>query len=153
RDAVVSNNTSKSGYRELFHAPDAKILVVDDNKTNLDIVKKLLSRTEVQIDTALSANQCLMKCRDKQYDLIFMDHMMPEIDGVEAFRMLKNDSRGLNKDTKVIALTANAINGVREEYLEIGFVDYISKPIEPKLLEESIIKHLSKELVTIVSAD
>ena len=82
-----------------------------------------------------------------------MDHMMPEIDGVEAFRMLKNDSRGLNKDTKVIALTANAINGVREEYLEIGFVDYISKPIEPKLLEESIIKHLSKELVTIVSAD
>ena len=153
RDAVVSNNTSKSGYRELFHAPDAKILVVDDNKTNLDIVKKLLSRTELQIDTALSANQCLMKCRDKQYDLIFMDHMMPEIDGVEAFRMLKNDSRGLNKDTKVIALTANAINGVREEYLEIGFVDYISKPIEPKLLEESIIKHLSKELVTIVSDD
>ena len=130
-----------------FHlvAPDAKILVVDDNKMNLMVIRGLLKNTQVQLDMASGGNECLKMTKDKKYDLILMDHMMPEPDGVQTFHMIQADKDNLNRETKVIVLTANAIEGMREQYMSEGFVDYLSKPIEARKLEETIAKYLEKD--------
>lgn len=130
-----------------FHlvAPDAKILVVDDNKMNLMVIRGLLKNTQVQLDMASGGNECLKMTKDKKYDLILMDHMMPEPDGVQTFHMIQEDKDNLNRETKVIVLTANAIEGMREQYMSEGFVDYLSKPIEARKLEETIAKYLEKD--------
>lgn len=134
-------------YRESFRAPEAEILVVDDNEMNLAVVKGLLKGTGIQIDTVLSGTECLNLCSRKKYDLILMDHMMPEPDGIETLHLLRGQKEGLNTETRVIALTANAIAGVREEYLREGFTDYLSKPIEAEKLERLLKKQLPPELV------
>ncbi|MDD6039291.1 MAG: ATP-binding protein, partial [bacterium] len=119
-----SENDNKDQYRESFHAPDAKILVVYDVQMNLTVVERLLARTMIQIDTVLSGEACLEAAQSKKYDLIFMDQMMPGMDGVETFAKLRS-SDGVNAGTPVIILTANAIQGAREGYLVIGFSDYL----------------------------
>lgn len=124
-------------------APNARILVVDDTVINLFVVENLLRRTQISIDTADSGKKCIELVQKNKYDIIFLDHRMPEMDGVETLEELKKlDS--LN-NTPVIALTANAISGSREYYLEKGFDDYISKPIEGVKLEKMIMNHLPKE--------
>lgn len=133
-------------YKESFYAPDACVLAVDDNEMNLAVVRGLLKGTGIQLDEALGGNECLGLCRKKKYDLILMDHMMPEPDGIETFHILKEEGNP-NRDTKVIALTANALAGVREEYLNEGFTDYLSKPIEAGKLEKLLQKHLPKEKI------
>ena len=97
---------------------------------NLAVVKGLLKRTEIVVDTATSGMECLYMTRKKKYHLIFMDHMMPEMDGIQTFHQLREEKENPNSDTKVIALTANALAGSREEYMREGFVDYIAKPID-----------------------
>jgi len=138
------NNSKKKirGYKVSFMAPEAKILAVDDVETNLTVFCGLLKKTKVKIDTASSGMEALWLATQKKYDIIFMDHMMPEMDGVETLHQLKEDMEGLNFDTPVIMLTANAIYGVREEYLSEGFDDYISKPLRGEALEKLIIHYL-----------
>ncbi len=129
-------------YRESFHAPDARILVVDDTKTNLTVVEGLLKKTQIAVDTATSGMEALeMVCKYK-YDIIFLDHRMPEMDGIQTFHAMEESVYNLNKDIPVIALTANAISGSREMYFREGFTNYMSKPVDPAKLEEMIMSYL-----------
>ncbi len=128
-------------YEEHFHAPQASILVVDDIDLNLKVITGLLKRTQIKVDTALSGMAALEKCRVNKYDVIFMDHMMPEMDGIETFHRIR-DEIPLNGDTPVVMLTANAIVGVKKDYLQEGFSDYISKPVKPDLLERVLRKYV-----------
>lgn len=145
--AYQNEVSSRKKYHEAFHAPNAKVLAVDDNSMNLSVVKGLLKRTEIMLDTAMSGMECLQMTRKKKYHLIFMDHMMPEMDGIQTFHQLREEKDNPNADTKVIALTANAIAGSREEYMREGFVDYISKPIDAAELEIVLMSYLPEELV------
>lgn len=129
-------------YKESFTAPNAKILIVDDNQINLTIVKGLLKKTLIQIDLASSGRQCIENVKKTSYDIILLDHMMPEMDGLEVLAKLKEMDNNLSKECPVIALTANAIVGAKERYLSAGFDDYLSKPIDYKDLEAVIKKHL-----------
>ena len=130
-----------------FLAPDAKILVVDDVTMNLKVVKGLLKATKIQIDTAVSGSECLECVKTTPYQMIFLDHMMPEMDGVETLEHMKNLADNPNAQTPVIMLTANAIVGAKEEYIEAGFTDYLTKPIRETELLEMILKYLPEELV------
>ncbi len=133
--------------KEKYHAPKAKILVVDDVRMNVRVIQSLLKRTKIQIDTATSGKECLALAAENTYDLILLDHMMPEMDGVETFQKLREDTTGLNYATPVIALTANAIAGAKEEYKKLGFDDYLSKPMKGEELEEMIQTYLPKDKI------
>ncbi|MDY5576048.1 MAG: response regulator [Lachnospiraceae bacterium] len=128
-----------------FVAPDAKILVVDDVEINLKVIKGLLKKTCIQIDTADSGMKCLEYVKKKQYDLIFLDHMMPEMDGIETLQQMKLLADNLNMNTPVIMLTANATRGAREEYLKAGFNDYIAKPFKEEDLQEILVEYLGEK--------
>jgi CheY-like chemotaxis protein len=134
----------KDDQEEKFSAPDARVIVVDDNKMNLKVAGKLLGLFGIKADMVGSGKEALQVLSEKEYDIIFLDHMMPEMDGIEVLREIK--ARKLISDkTEVIALTANAISGVREMYLSEGFDDYLSKPIEPAELEAILRKYLNAE--------
>ncbi len=135
-------------YQERFHAPDAKILMVDDNAVNLKVFSGLLKKTQVQVTSLRSGMECIELVKQEYFDIIFMDHLMPEMDGIETLHRLNTLEDHKCKNTPVIALTANAIQGAREMYLEKGFTDYLMKPISGKDLEEMMLKHLKKELIT-----
>ncbi len=139
---------SRSYYQQQFEAPDAKVLIVDDNKANLMVASKLLRDTKVQIDTVESGEQCLKLTAQKHYDAIFMDHMMPEMDGVECFRRIREQTGGMCKNTPVIVLTANADGENRALYKREGFDAYLVKPVEGAALEETLKSLLPKELMT-----
>ncbi|MCR5746234.1 MAG: response regulator [Lachnospiraceae bacterium] len=128
----------KPEYKVSFTAPDASILVVDDTEMNLVVIRALLKLTLVNIDTALSGKQALEKIKDKKYDIIFLDKQMPELDGVETLRLIRQEQDTLNADTPCIVLTADATTGAREELINAGFDDYISKPVESEQLEKII---------------
>ena len=130
-----------------FEAPEANILVVDDNTLNLVVVTSFLKVTKMNIVTVQSGKKCLELVKNKPFHIIFMDHMMPEMDGVETFHEIKKMKGSPNEKTPVIALTANAIAGVREYFLEEGFTDYLSKPIDSAKLEQMIVTYLPEELV------
>ncbi len=144
-DEVTEHN--KSGGPGTFIAPQAKILAVDDNRVNITVVKGLLKRLKVQFDAALSGAECLDKIRQNHYDIIFLDHMMPEMDGVETLQSMCQIEEYAQNPSVVIALTANAIVGAKEEYLQAGFEDYLSKPIDSMQLEQLIRRYLSPELI------
>jgi len=149
KESVSENRKEATVSEKLFTAPKAKVLIVDDNNMNLSLMKGLLKRTEMQVDLVKSGQESLEITKEKKYDIIFMDHMMPEMDGVEALRLLRAEVTNPNKDAIVIALTANAIAGCREMYLEYGFNDYFAKPIQADKLEELLVKYLPKELVNL----
>lgn len=132
-------------YKESFTAPDARILVVDDVPMNLKVVKALLGKTLVDVQIAEGGKQAIDRCMTEKFDLIFMDHMMPAPDGVESFNRIRES--GSNTDTPVIVLTANALHGVDEEYRNLGFIDYLSKPVKGVDLEKALIKYLPSEKV------
>ena len=134
-------------YTEKLFAPRARILFVDDTVINLEVVKGLLKNTKIQLDTATSGKETLEKVRQNTYDILFIDHRMPEMDGMETLMAIQNlsDNKCLGKPC--IALTANAINGAREMYLAAGFTDYLSKPVSPEKLEEMIIRYLPPEYI------
>ncbi|MBQ9383074.1 MAG: response regulator, partial [Ruminiclostridium sp.] len=128
-----------------FTAPDAKVLVVDDTPVNITVFKSLLKRTKMQIDTAESGDECIIRTSLVKYDIIFLDHMMPVKDGIETLRELKSSAKNKNIETPIICLTANAVSGMRESYLAAGFDDYLTKPIDPDSLENAIITYLPKD--------
>ncbi len=144
-----SRTNSKERYKQSFEAPDAHILVVDDNEMNLVVVKKLLSETKIQIDMALSAAECLEKTQTQHYDGILMDHMMPEMDGIECFHAVRVQPGGLCQNVPVIALTANAGSDNQLLYKKEGFSGYLAKPVSGALLEVAVLSILPKELVKI----
>lgn len=136
-------------YKQSFEAPDAHILVVDDNDMNLVVVRKLLRETKIQIDTALSGAECLNLTRIQHYDCILMDHLMPEMDGVHCFHAIRTQAGGLCQDTPVIALTANAGSDNQQLYRKEGFAGYLAKPVSGALLEAAVLSILPKELVNL----
>ncbi len=144
---------AKHNYREKFTAPNAQVLVIDDNPMNLMVFKSLLKRTRMNIDTANDGDEGLTLAYDKKYDIIFFDHMMPGKDGIEALHKLRLMEKGPNISTPSICLTANAISGAREQYIEAGFDDYLTKPIDPDKLEDLLLAYLPKELIETAEDD
>ncbi len=134
-------------YRQSFEAPEAHILVVDDNEMNLMVVRKLLSATKIHLDTALSAVDCLRLTQIQHYDAILMDHLMPEMDGIQCLHALRTQPAGLCQDVPVIALTANAGSDNQLLYRKEGFSGYLAKPVSGALLEAAVLSILPRELV------
>jgi signal transduction histidine kinase/ActR/RegA family two-component response regulator len=147
RAKFEKNMEKRSSYRESFKAPDARILVVDDTQVNLVVVSGLLKNTEIKIDTALSGPDAIEKAIDEKYDVILMDQRMPGMDGTEAMNRIKNEQGGVNSKTPFICLTADAISGARERYLSEGFVDYLTKPMDYRVLEAMLIRYLPETKV------
>ena len=141
----------RSQYESSFKAPDAKVLIVDDNEMNLEVEKKLLLDTELTIDTVLSGRAALEMTLKTRYDVILMDHLMPEMDGIECLEYIKNQTGGLNRTTPVVVLTANAGSDNRELYSRAGFYGYLVKPVSGESLEETLMKHIPKEKLKVTS--
>ena len=138
RDGVVE--AEENFKDEIVVFDDAKVLVVDDNSMNLKVAKRMFKDYNIQVDTSNSGFDCLNRIKmGSKYDIIFMDIMMPKMGGVETFKKLKEID---NFDTPVIALTADAIQGKMQKYLEVGFNDYLSKPIDRKELKRVLLKVL-----------
>lgn len=136
-EEALSRIETKDSDLETYHAPDAKILVVDDVEMNLIVATSLLKRLECSIETASSGRDAINLCNENLYDIILLDSMMPDLSGEETLRIIRRECE-INKDTPIIALTANAIKGAREEYLQEGFDNYLSKPIDGARLEAMI---------------
>lgn len=136
-------------YHESFTAPEAEILIVDDTKMNLTVMRGLLKATKIRLDEAESGAECLALTEKKKYDVIFLDHRMPGMDGIETLVSLRMQLHGKNSETPVICLTANAVSGAREWYLEQGFNDYLTKPVQGEQLEAMLLKYLPPERVTL----
>ncbi len=143
--------TEQAGYHEKFTAPDARVLVVDDTPVNLTVFVNLLKRTKLQIDTAESGDEGITLFADRHYDVIFLDHMMPNKDGIETLMEMKAARNTLNAETPAICLTANAISGMRKMYTNAGFDDYLTKPIDVEKLELMLLEYLPKDKVFLVS--
>ena len=146
------HNTSKlMQHSGSFEAPNARVLIVDDNSTNLLVAEKLLRRTRVVTDTVDSGEMCLRKTLQTHYDTILMDHMMPGMDGIECFHALRAQPGGLCRETPVVILTANAGSEDEALYHSEGFDAYLQKPINPELLEETLLRLLPPELTALCS--
>jgi CheY-like chemotaxis protein len=126
---------------EFFTAPDAKILIVDDVETNLKVAEGLLKPYKVAVDVCFSGREAINAVQAVRYDLVLMDHMMPEMDGIEATKKI----REIKTDLPIVALTANALVGVKEMFLKNGFNDFLSKPIDVSKLNDVLIKWIPKE--------
>ncbi|MBQ7614771.1 MAG: DegV family EDD domain-containing protein [Butyrivibrio sp.] len=135
------------GFEHRFHAPSARILIVDDNDMNLQVEKKLLDGTEMTIDLAHSGKEALANTLRYQYDVIFMDHLMPVMDGIECFERIRSQKGGLNMSTPVVVLTANAGGENIELYNDKGFDGYLVKPVSGHQLEDMLLLHLPDEKV------
>ncbi len=148
-EALKRSISARKEYRESFIAPDAWVLVVDDTPMNLTVISNLLKKTKVNIDTASSGDECISMMQKKKYDMVFLDHRMPGKDGIETLNCIRDDDK-INQDIPIIALTANAISGSRDLYMNAGFNDYLSKPIDPDTLEGIMAKLLPEEKVQII---
>ena len=147
RAYTVATNRQSKKFMQSFQAPKAKVLVVDDADINLMVFANLLKKTKIKIDTASSGLEMLQMIRMNHYDMIFLDHRMPGMDGIEAFHEMKKITDGINFNTPVIALTANAVLGARQLYMDEGFSDYISKPIDTVRLEQVLLEYLPKDYI------
>ena len=142
--------SKKDVYVQSFIAPDARLLVVDDNQANLKVFEGLLKGLQCHIDTALNGEKAIKNASKTKYDLIFMDHMMPVMDGVMTFHNIRQLCE-INKDTPVFVLTANAVAGAEQEYMNEGFTGYLTKPIVPQKLEKTVHDNIAPELVIEIS--
>ena len=146
-ERIASAAQDELEHKHGFEAPNARLLVVDDNDLNRRVFMSLLKATRVQIDEAAGGKRCLELIQQNTYDIIFLDHMMPELDGIETFRIMKEMEEYPCKHTPVVILTANAIVGAKEKYLEEGFTAFLAKPIDYKKLEDLIKNLLKPELI------
>ncbi len=143
-----------TAYVPMFQAPNARVLVVDDNQMNRKVFRALLNKTKIQVDEASGGRECIQMVQETAYDIIFMDHMMPEMDGIETYNILKEMEDYPNKKTPVVVVTANAILGAKDRYIiKEGFRAYISKPIEYQKLEKLIKTLLKKDLIQAVESE
>lgn len=138
----IKNQAESYSYHALFTAPEAHLLVVDDNAVNRRVFAQLLKATQIQIDEASGGEECLELVRKKAYDLIFLDHMMPDLDGITVLHKMREWEEYPCRSTPVIALTANAVTGAREMYLNEGFQNFLSKPVNPEKMEKMILELL-----------
>ena len=145
--------SERKKYRERFTAPDARLLVVDDMRVNLYVFVNQLKRTKVQIDTATSGDEGISLYRHRHYDVVFLDHMMPDKDGIETLQEMRKIPDSVNTGTPIVCLTANAISGVRETYINAGFNDYITKPIDPDRLEALLLQYIPEDKIALASED
>lgn len=152
REAIAKPRNSES-YRESFRAPDARILVVDDTKMNLLVVENLLKKTGIKIDTAINGPDSIELAKNNAYDVILMDQRMPGMDGTEAMKEIRNLESSLNSATPVICLTADVVRGAKERYIQMGFNDYLTKPIDSAELEKMLINYLPADKTEIVEKD
>lgn len=143
--AIRSHREEADDYRPVIIAPNARVLVVDDNEMNLEVISGLMESTQIKVDTALSGPEGIDMMDRRRYDLVFLDQMMPGMDGISTLEAMhaKYDMRGVS----AIALTADAVSGAREFYLSKGFDDYLSKPVKSETLEKMLIKHLPPALL------
>ncbi len=132
--------------RVRFTATKAKVMVVDDYKMNLKVFRSLVKDTGIQVSEAESGKACIQLLKEQKFDLVFLDHMMPEMDGVETLHAIREQR--LCENVPVIMLTANAIIGDRERFLAEGFDDFLTKPIMPELLDKMLLDYLPPEFVT-----
>ncbi|MCR5686382.1 MAG: response regulator [Lachnospiraceae bacterium] len=154
---ILENTNASKKHESLksydYVAPDVDMLVVDDNLVNLRIFVGLLDNHKMRIFTADSGIHCIEMCQRMKYDLIFLDHMMPKKDGIETLHEMREDPSTLNADTPVVAFTANAVSGMRDMFLEQGFSDFLSKPIELAKLEDILSAYLPEEKIITVKSD
>lgn len=144
---VQMQDITEEAFHQTFTAPQAKILVVDDNPVNLKVAEGLMQPYQMQIQTAQSGQECLELLETEHYDLILMDYMMPEMDGVDTLRAIRCRRGEYFETVPILALTADAVSGAEERFLQYGFADYISKPIDVKKLDEKLKKYLLKEKI------
>ena len=152
--AMAIQSENNSFVREIitkggFSCPDANILVVDDNITNLDVAMRLLKKYDANVLTASSGAECITILNTHPVDLVFLDYMMPEMNGIDTLEHIRNLPSQKLKQLPIIALTANVINGAREMFLEAGFCEYIAKPIEIDRLERALKTFLPKDLIVL----
>ena len=152
-DLETRQKSSLTAYRARFEAPEANVLVVDDNTSNLLVASKLLRATKVRLDTASSGEEALRMTLEKPYHVIFMDHMMPKMDGVECHRRIRAQTGGQCREAKIVALTANADAESRALYEREGFDGCLIKPIEGAALEKELQHQLPAELVRASAAE
>lgn len=149
KDIMKGSFHNRKKYKQSFEAPEARVLVVDDNEMNLMVAVKLLRATKVQVETASDGQECLEMTRKKYYHAIFMDHMMPKLDGIETLKKLRHQENGLCKETPVVAMTANAFTDAEAFYNANGFEGYLVKPVNGPLFEAMLLKFLPEEIVEV----
>ena len=147
------NKIETKTKRIRFTAADARILVVDDTPINLRIISRLLKNTKIHIDTAESGEQALQLVTERAYDVIFLDHRMPEMDGPETLKRMNEMENNLSAGAPVISLTANALTNARDEYIRAGYKDYLSKPVRPEELEDMLFYYIPSEKIRTVPID
>lgn len=152
--AMAYNNESNAFSREIiqsggFTCPETTILCVDDNNTNLEVLSGLLKKYEATIITAISGNDCLNVLENTNADIVFMDYMMPDMNGIDTLYKLREINSENAKNVPVVALTANVISGAREMFIEAGFCEYMTKPVDVKKLENTLKKYLPREQLRI----
>ncbi len=141
------DNADESGKNRRFTAPSASILVTDDNEMNIVVFKSLVKRLQIPTDTTESADEAIEKTLKNKYDIIFMDHMMPEKDGIEALHEIRENPDNPNVKTPVICLTANVSEGAMQMYFDAGFDGYLTKPIDADIFEGMLLKYLPAEMI------
>ncbi len=144
---------NREKYKQAVVAPDAKVLVVDDNDMNRMVAKKLLRGTKAKVETVGSGKECLEKTAGETYHVIFMDHMMPDMDGEETLKALRAQTKGFCQKVPVVALTANVMANADQIYQEMGFDGYLAKPINAALLEASLLKYVPPDLIEYMSEE
>lgn len=137
----------KNHYEQLFEAPGANILVVDDNEMNLRVLKELLHKTEVKIDTAVSGKECLELTRKNFYHVVILDYFMPDINGFDLLHKIKKQPNGLCKNSAFILLTANTGSDISKKCQNEGFDAYLEKPVDGILLEEYLMAYIPEDLI------
>ena len=144
-DRLDRSRQEKETFRPQLIAPDARVLIVDDNEMNLDVITALMSDTRMKITTAASGAECLDILKDRVFDIIMLDQMMPGMSGTRTLEIIRE--KHLADVTPIIALTADAIVGARDQYIREGFSDYLSKPVMYAELEEILLKYIDKGLL------
>lgn len=139
---IMQSDEQHVDLRHRFIAPEAKVLVVDDNAMNLKVMARLLLPYQIKVSMAGSGQEALDKLDSMEYDCVFLDHMMPEMDGVETLHRIRKKPGSYFQSLSVIAFTANAIGGAREMFMDEGFDDFIAKPIELSVLERMLRRYI-----------
>lgn len=144
----ILNDNRLRQYKR-FTAIGAEVMVIDDNLINLEVIKGLLHYYKINVTAVSSGKEALQLLQHPKYDLIFLDYMMPELDGIETLRLLRSKNEGYYKEVPVIALTANVVSGAKEMFLNAGFQDYIAKPIEVPKLELVLLNYLPTSVLQV----
>lgn len=147
---LEKDRTNAQKKHSYFVAKDLKILVVDDTPMNLQVIKGLLKRTCMNIDTASSGSQCLSKIEKESYDMVFLDYRMPNMNGVETLSEIKRRFPDFYEKVPIISLTASAIAGDKEKLIAAGFTDYLAKPVNIDEMEKMMLKYLPEDEITII---